>query len=701
MKKGAALILAVLMLLCSCKSRPNIEKEESVLPTDEAKSPTKYWFSNAPVTSTDETLAETTVEELYKKAKTVFMGSLSSGAFENAKVKLYFNADGKSEITEVPSDLGEKAAEFVRNVTLRSKYVEISLDSRFSDGIGVSCAELDGTEIPKAMPNSYNFADGVFEGELSRIKTCPALRNGVSLAEYEYGSMPECIEKLNAYAEAAAQTADEVLRKEENRFNDLYINSYGTAHTVLCRDENGWKINGDYNNEILTDECTEKIISAFNQNKTLSEAVNCTVQLMFYMEDFVGVSANYSADEKYFATYDVPVGETWKAPYEQSYYDKSFLFWNGTDGCLKGENGRLCPVGTYCVETKEPLGVYVSPSVMGDWKITRVGEKPFAEYAAEVSDGYYDYTRLVCKISESKLFLYGGDLSVSLYDMEKNGDSYNILYSVQKHGTLTANDDGTLTLNIRHGFTKNDMSIPLTLERYIPEISEDYDYTPPKNEWLSAEEYVARDTEKYGLLDLSGEKVMGQEIPDPNVLSEYRRYVANGGAFTVEIYTVGAERLEYELSSYDGSAGYQRSEITAYDGDDPIGCETITINGGCYESYYKLDRYDMRKFEYRTSDYDPAPYVSLLIESEYGSRKFVKAYMITIGGVEYVCEEWNFDNIDNPICVYSVDGVIKGFEGNFYGQPVVSTVTRLEKQADKQLIRVPENSTSAENHDFD
>ena len=51
--------------------------------------------------------------------------------------------------------------------------------------------------------------------------------------------------------------------------------------------------------------------------------------------------------------------------------------------------------------------------------------------------------------------------------------------------------------------------------------------------------------------------------------------------------------------------------------------------------------------------------------------------------------------------LYSVDGVIKGFEGNFYGQPVVSTVTRLEKQADKQLIRVPENSTSAENHDFD
>lgn len=75
--------------------------------------------------------------------------------------------------------------------------------------------------------------------------------------------------------------------------------------------------------------------------------------------------------------------------------------------------------------------------------------------------------------------------------------------------------------------------------------------------------------------------------------------------------------------------------------------------------------------------------------------------MITIGGVEYVCEEWNFDDIDNPIYVYSVDGEIKGYEGNFYGKPVVNTVTRLEKQADAQLIRIPENSTHAQSHDFD
>lgn len=713
MKKSAALILAALMLLCSCKARPDIEtqeesetsaaetKEESADAAAETKSPPKYWFSKDPVTKADETPAEMTVEELYEKAKADFMECLSSGALENAKVKLYFNADGECEVTQSPSGLAEAAAEFAGGVTLRSKYVEISLDSRFSNGVGVACAEAELAEIPEAMPNSYNFADGVFEGELSGIKTCPVLKEGVSLAEYEYSSMPECIAELNAYAAAAAQTAGEVLQDEVNPFDEWYISCYGTAHTVLCCDENGWRINGDYNNEILTKECTEKIISAFNENKTLSAAADCTVQLMFYMEELVGVSANYSADEKYFSTYDVSFWESWKAPYEESYHDKSFLFWSGIDGCLKGENGRLCPVGTYCTATKSPLGVYVSPSVMGDWKITRVGEKPFAEYAAEVSNGWCDYTQLVCLISESRLFLYGGALEVSLYDIEQNGDGYDILYHTRKQGALTANSDGTLTLSIRHGFTKNNISLPLTLERYTPEIIEDYDYTPPKNERLSAEEYAARDTEKYDLLDLSGERVIGQEIPDPNVLSEYRRYVANGGAYTVEIYTVGAGRLEYELASYDGSAGYQRSEITVYDGDDPIGWETITINGGCYESYYKLDRYDMRKYEYRSSDYDPAPFVSLLCESEYGSRKFVKAYMITIGGVEYICEEWNFDDIDNPIYVYSVDGEIKGYEGNFYGKPIVNTVTRLEKQAEAQLIRIPENSTHAQSHDFD
>lgn len=702
MKNPLALILSVIMLLCSCSVREDIgSSDEGALSPVETESSLDSPSTEDSVSEEETPKAETTIEKLYDKAKSVFGEYLSSGEpVENAKVKLYFDESGEGKLLKAPDGCEELAAQFLDEVTLRSRYVEICLDSRFSDGIGVSCVKSDSEEdTPKKMPTAFNFADGVFDGG-DDIETCPPLKQGESLAEFEYSCMNACINQLNRVAAAGAQAAGEVLFC----FDEQYTKAYGTAHTVLCSDKNGiWRINRDYNNGILTDECTEKIIAEFNKNEVLSKAENCTVQLMFYMEQFVGVSANYSADEKYFATYDVPFWESWKAPYEESYHDKSFLFWSGTDGCLKGENGRLCSVGTYCTQTDSPLGVYIPVSVMGDWKITRVGEKPFSEYAQEASDGYYDYTQLVCKISESRLFLYGGDLEVSLYDIEKNRGSYEITYHTAKHGELFANDDGTLTLFIRHHFTGDDMSLPLTLERYSPKLFEEYtEELPPQNERLSTEEYAARDTEKYSLLDLSGERRVGEEIPDPNVLSEYRRYVAAGGEFTVEIYTTGADRLEYELCSFDGKNGYQRSEITRYDsGDDPLGWEDIFIDGKCYESYYKLDRYDLRKYECRRDEYGEAPYVSLLSESEYGSRHFVKAYKVTIGETEYVCEEWNFDDIDNAILVYSVDGEIKGYEGNFYGRPVVSTITRLEKQADTELIRVPDEFTAAATHDYD
>ena len=83
MKKSAALILAALMLLCSCKARPDIEtqeesetsaaetKAESADAAAETKSTPKYWFSKDPVTKADDTPAEMTVEELYVKPKRI------------------------------------------------------------------------------------------------------------------------------------------------------------------------------------------------------------------------------------------------------------------------------------------------------------------------------------------------------------------------------------------------------------------------------------------------------------------------------------------------------------------------------------------------------------------------------------------------------------------------------------------------------
>lgn len=689
MKKVSAVIFSIILLITSCKAERGGSGAGEPPVSSGTESGLKFWF---PETSeTGRAPAETTLEELYSKAKSVFGGVDA----ENAKLRLFFDGSGECEVLDKGVASDKQIADLTGEVALASRYVEICFDSRFSDGMGVSAASAESlSDIPENMPDSYNFTDGFFDGDLSVIDTYPELEKGVSLAEYEYGNMTGCIDQLNEYAKAGAQTAYSVMRKEDDYFNTAYTEYYGTAHTVLCSDENGsWSINGKYNNEILTNECTEKIIAAFNKSDILSKAADCTVQLMFYMEKFVGASANYSADEKYYATYDVSFWESYKAPYEESYHNKSFLCWSGTDGCLKSQSGRLCPVGTYCVETKAPLGVYVPLSVMGDWKIVRVGNMSFEEYAAEVSDGYTDYSEIVCSISESRLFLYGGDLSVSLYDVVSSENGLEVQYQTLKAGSIEINGDGTLTLYIRHPFTENNMSLPLVLERYTPEITDQSEYTPAKPvKRPSSEEFAAMDTEKYGLLDLTGERVMGREIENPHVLSEYRKYAAEGGAYTIEVYTAGADRLEYELCTFDGKNGYKRQERTLHDENDrATGWEIILYDDSEYSSYYKLERYDLRKFERRDRENAVNPYTDLLTDlHEDKPLNFVKAYMITIGGVEYVCEEWKSDAAVSGFSVYSIDGVIKGYEGSFYGMPVVSTVTRFERKADDSLIRIPD-----------
>ncbi len=688
MKKVSAVIFSIILLITSCKAERGERGAGEPPVSSGTESGLKFWFPETSESGREP--AETTLEELYGKAESVF-GGIDA---ENAKLRLFFDGSGECEVLDKGIASDKQIADLTGGVTLTSRYVEICLDSRFSDGMGVSAASADSpSDIPENMPDSYNFTDGFFNGDLSVIDTFPELEKGVSLAEYEYGNMTGCIDQLNEYAKAGAQAAYSVMSKEDDHFNTSYTKYYGNAHTVLCSDENGsWKINGEYNNEILTAECTEKIIAAFNNSKILSEAEDCTVQLMFYMERFVGASANYSADEKYFATYDAAVWESYKAPCEESYHNKSFLCWSGTDGCLKSQSGRLCPVGTYCVETKAPLGVYIPLSVMGDWKIVRVGEKSFEEYAAEVSDGYIDYSELVCSISESRLFLYGGDLEISLYDVISSENGFEVMYNTWKAGSIEINEDGTLTLYIDHPFTEDNMSLPLILERYTPEINDDIEYVPVKpTKRPSSDEFAAKDTEKYGLLDLTGERVMGQEIDDPHVFSEYRKYVAEGGAYTIEVYTAGADRLEYELCTFDGKNGYEREDRVLHDENDRAsGWELILLDDSEYSCYYKPERYDLRKFERRNREPGSKPYSNLLGELEDMPRIFVKAYMITIGGVEYICEEWNFEEIDNGIFVYSIDGVIKGYEGSFYGDPVIGTVTRLEKKADDSLIRIPD-----------
>ena len=49
--------------------------------------------------------------------------------------------------------------------------------------------------------------------------------------------------------------------------------------------------------------------------------------------------------------------------------------------------------------------------------------------------------------------------------------------------------------------------------------------------------------------------------------------------------------------------------------------------------------------------------------------------------------------LDNGYIFYSADGELKGYEGSFYGETVVTTIVRLEKQSDSTLVRKPDDLT--------
>ena len=366
------IILSFITLLTSCASRNSAASDAGSADASQTSEASGEERLPADLAS---------VREIHDIASREFAGVLKKGA-ENVKIKMLYGQDS----CRVISDGGcpqSAVKRFMDQCRLSSCYLEVCLDSRFTDSVGISLtAAGDEQDIPTDMPDCYNFADGFFEFSTSGIRTYPTLENGVSLAGYEYENMSGCISELNGIAEAGAMAALTALNGTAI-YDENYTSRYGNAHTVLCSDEYGnWSESIKYNDPILASEYAERVLKCFNSSEVLSKAKNCTVQLMFYMENFVGVSANWSADEKYFATYDESVWESWKAPYEVSYYNKSFLGWSGENGCLKGKNGRLCPVGTYCLATGEPLGVYVEPLIMGEWKPAAVGGKSFAEYEA-------------------------------------------------------------------------------------------------------------------------------------------------------------------------------------------------------------------------------------------------------------------------------------------------------------------------------
>lgn len=333
---------------------------------------------------------------------------------------------------------------------------------------GVSYVESGTSSVESSISSTTSSSSSSVESSTSS-STSSEISSDVS-ENTEPVNIEDSIIQLNEYAKAAALTVKQI-GFNNSWYNTKYTKMYGTAHTALCSDENGeWTINEDFNNKILTDVIEKTILLAFNGSEVLSKAQNCTVFLMFYMEEFVGASAFLSSDMDLFLSDKASVFGSYIVPTPEDFSHKSFLSWNGVDGCLKFTNGRLCPVGTYCFETEAPLGFYVPISLMGDWKAITVGGRPFEEYAKENSSKYTDWTNLTFSISEDALFLFGKTISTSRYDIIVSDGKYLINYGTNVDmdwGRIIVNDDGTLTLYLRHYFVNNDTSVPIILERCI------------------------------------------------------------------------------------------------------------------------------------------------------------------------------------------------------------------------------------------
>ena len=214
----------------------------------------------------------------------------------------------------------------------------------------------------------------------------------------------------------------------------------------------------------------------------------------------------------------------------------------------------------------------------------------------------------------------------------------------------------------------------------------------PKNEQLAA------DTEKYGLFDLSGGVEVGEEVEPTGVVEEWRDYISSGGnPFTLEFRWAGGGRNEYQVSTTNGKDYYYRHDMELHKDDEDLGSETIYIDGRTFESIYYMNEIDNRTYTEwpRYDDSEPRLVTDLLFENEKYDEAYSgecrKAYKVTINGEEYICEEWSL-YLGRLWKVYIKDGNIVAWEGDFYNDPTVNTIIRLEKTADDSLIKMPDKS---------
>lgn len=329
-------------------------------------------------------------------------------------------------------------------------------------------------------------------------------------------------------------------------------------------------------------------------------------------------------------------------------------------------------------------------------------------YIAEKFEGDIQPVHFIKEVAEQEKYLYSftvktydADLTVEVWQGDGATD-YILIEEGSVKGIWNYREGAGITLisnflgdELTSGFIDE---IIAHSEDHVDGAEKEQEEKPSGNE-----ELIKYDTEKYGLFDLSGGVTVGGEVEPTGVVEEWRDYISSEEEpFTLELRWAGSGRNEYEICTFDGQNYYYRSETELHDDPDSYGVEEWRIDGRFFQSIYPTGDYESREITEGTLDeYAQVP-IELLFENEKQGEEYAgkceRAYEVTINNESYICEEWSL-MLNRLWKVYIKDGSIVAWEGDFYKEPTVNTVIRLEKSADNGLLKIPEGAKKRVSYD--
>lgn len=199
--------------------------------------------------------------------------------------------------------------------------------------------------------------------------------------------------------------------------------------------------------------------------------------------------------------------------------------------------------------------------------------------------------------------------------------------------------------------------------------------------------------------DFEAEKVEGEEIENPHIVESYRDFFDTAEEFTIRITS---DRDDYltEIYATQSKDGYYRKNTSRSGTDEPIISEELYVGGDYY----------MRCCSYSVSlDYTKYPmdeytservYVTSIIQRSAiypDEDTFVRAYNVTVGGEDYICEVWHAGETDFKF--YCKGEEIIAYEAEYGIGTENGVIETLEEKADKKQIKAPESYTDIKDYE--